>query len=110
MITSGGESDAVAHLKSNQPEHRRSDYLRGLKENVIIGKLIPAGTGAARYQALEPHLPEADALPPGLGADWLASSSPPAPAAAAEASAKTRQTPPTPPNRSAPFPPQPTPS
>ena len=55
----------------------RSDYLRGLKENVIIGKLIPAGTGAARYQALEPHLPEADALPPGLGADWLASLQPP---------------------------------
>ena len=23
----------------------RSDYMRGLKENVIIGKLIPAGTG-----------------------------------------------------------------
>ena len=26
------------------------DYLNGLKENVIIGKLIPAGTGAKRYQ------------------------------------------------------------
>ena len=25
----------------------RSDFLRGLKENVIIGKLIPAGTGGA---------------------------------------------------------------
>ena len=25
------------------------DYLRGLKENVIIGKLIPAGTGAKQY-------------------------------------------------------------
>jgi hypothetical protein len=24
----------------------KSDYMRGLKENVIIGKLIPAGTGA----------------------------------------------------------------
>jgi len=23
----------------------RSDYLRGLKENVIVGRLIPAGTG-----------------------------------------------------------------
>ncbi len=51
----------------------RSDYLRGLKENVIIGKLIPAGTGAARYQAIEPHLPEASMLPTNLGADWLAS-------------------------------------
>jgi len=27
----------------------RRDYLRGLKENVIIGHLIPAGTGAATY-------------------------------------------------------------
>ena len=26
------------------------DYLRGLKENVIMGRLIPAGTGMARYQ------------------------------------------------------------
>ena len=25
----------------------------GLKENVIIGKLIPAGTGMKRYKALE---------------------------------------------------------
>ncbi|HJQ06052.1 MAG TPA: DNA-directed RNA polymerase subunit beta', partial [Nocardioides sp.] len=28
----------------------RSDSLRGLKENVIIGKLIPAGTGLERYR------------------------------------------------------------
>ena len=28
----------------------RSDSLLGLKENVIIGKLIPAGTGLARYR------------------------------------------------------------
>jgi DNA-directed RNA polymerase subunit beta' len=37
----------------------RSDFMRGLKENVIIGKLIPAGTGAAQYQALQPSLPGA---------------------------------------------------
>jgi DNA-directed RNA polymerase subunit beta' len=29
------------------------DYLRGLKENVIIGKLIPAGTGMLRYRNIE---------------------------------------------------------
>ena len=29
--------------------HAKSDPLLGLKENVIIGKLIPAGTGLARY-------------------------------------------------------------
>jgi DNA-directed RNA polymerase subunit beta' len=30
--------------------HGRSDPLLGLKENVIIGKLIPAGTGLQRYR------------------------------------------------------------
>ena len=37
----------------------KSDYMRGLKENVIIGKLIPAGTGSDTYQAIEPMLPGA---------------------------------------------------
>jgi DNA-directed RNA polymerase subunit beta' len=37
----------------------RSDFMRGLKENVIIGKLIPAGTGAQQYQSLQPTLPGA---------------------------------------------------
>ena len=26
------------------------DYLRGLKENVIVGRLIPAGTGMPTYR------------------------------------------------------------
>ncbi|MCX5906428.1 MAG: DNA-directed RNA polymerase subunit beta', partial [Deltaproteobacteria bacterium] len=30
----------------------RTDYLRGLKENVILGRLIPAGTGMPRYRNL----------------------------------------------------------
>jgi DNA-directed RNA polymerase subunit beta' len=30
----------------------RTDYLRGLKENVIMGRLIPAGTGLPRYRQL----------------------------------------------------------
>ena len=30
--------------------HGKSDKLRGLKENIIIGKLIPAGTGLERYR------------------------------------------------------------
>ncbi len=29
------------------------DYLRGLKENVIMGRLIPAGTGLSRYRVLD---------------------------------------------------------
>jgi len=36
-----------------------SDYLTGLKENVIIGTLIPAGTGSETYQSIQPILPEA---------------------------------------------------
>jgi len=31
----------------------RVDYLRGLKENVIMGRLIPAGTGLKKYKRLE---------------------------------------------------------
>ena len=33
--------------------HGRIDHLNGLKENVIIGKLIPAGTGAKQYRKAE---------------------------------------------------------
>ena len=36
----------------------KSDWLRGLKENVIIGRLIPAGTGFNAYE--EPTTPEID--------------------------------------------------
>ena len=31
------------------------DYLRGLKENVIMGRLIPAGTGLPQYQGGSVH-------------------------------------------------------
>jgi DNA-directed RNA polymerase subunit beta' len=36
----------------------KSDPLVGLKENVIIGKLIPAGTGMNRYRDIEIEAPE----------------------------------------------------
>ncbi|NNF65079.1 MAG: DNA-directed RNA polymerase subunit beta' [Acidimicrobiia bacterium] len=69
----------------------KSDFMRGLKENVIIGKLIPAGTGTDDYQVVQPHLPDAtvvsalglfgDVVPsesdesalPANPAEWLAS-------------------------------------
>ena len=35
------------------------DYLRGLKENIIIGKLIPAGTGFKTYRHLDIQAPTA---------------------------------------------------
>jgi len=49
----------------------KSDELRGLKENVIMGHLIPAGTGSAFYKGVkikvdepEEELPEGIAAPP----------------------------------------------
>ena len=38
---------------------RSNDSLSGLKENVIIGTLIPAGTGSEAYQSYKPSLPDA---------------------------------------------------
>ena len=38
---------------------RSSDSLSGLKENVIIGTLIPAGTGSNAYQSVTASLPDA---------------------------------------------------
>ena len=34
----------------------KSDRMRGLKENVIIGNLVPAGTGAVQYRDHRPHV------------------------------------------------------
>jgi len=39
----------------------KSDSLVGLKENVILGKLIPAGTGLSRYNRVTVE-PTAEAL------------------------------------------------
>ena len=38
---------------------KSTDALTGLKENVINGTLIPAGTGSDAYQKLSPSLPDA---------------------------------------------------
>ncbi|MBI3060345.1 MAG: DNA-directed RNA polymerase subunit beta', partial [Deltaproteobacteria bacterium] len=38
--------------------HGKVDLLRGLKENVIMGRLIPAGTGLARYSKVELEMDE----------------------------------------------------
>jgi DNA-directed RNA polymerase subunit beta' len=42
------------------------DHLRGLKENVIMGRLIPAGTGLDQYRELDMQIvgEEEEALPP----------------------------------------------
>jgi len=38
----------------------KKDHLAGLKENVIIGHLIPAGTGSPHYQKSQPVLKVAE--------------------------------------------------
>jgi DNA-directed RNA polymerase subunit beta' len=60
----------------------RSDNLVGLKENIIIGKLIPAGTGMERYQEILPYAPDYEPMEyfssddpgvdPANAAQWLA--------------------------------------
>ncbi|MBV9041829.1 MAG: DNA-directed RNA polymerase subunit beta', partial [Acidimicrobiia bacterium] len=40
----------------------KSDQLLGLKENIIIGKLIPAGTGMTRYRDLDLEAPDYEPL------------------------------------------------
>jgi DNA-directed RNA polymerase subunit beta' len=40
----------------------KRDQLLGLKENIIIGKLIPAGTGMGRYRELEVQAPDYEPL------------------------------------------------
>ncbi|MCX6834452.1 MAG: hypothetical protein NTW07_04855, partial [candidate division Zixibacteria bacterium] len=41
----------------------KTDKLLGLKENVIIGHLIPAGTGIERYRSVRPIYDEEEAAP-----------------------------------------------
>nr|WP_217625548.1 DNA-directed RNA polymerase subunit beta' [Bifidobacterium callimiconis] len=49
--------------------NQKVDDLKGLKENVIIGKLIPAGTGLARYRnaRVEPDKAIRDTIYPSFG-------------------------------------------
>jgi DNA-directed RNA polymerase subunit beta' len=73
----------------------RSDSLYGLKENVIIGKLIPAGTGMPEYREIETEAPDYEPLPFYSSdtdteldlAEWLRDTAAPAPAPEAEAPA-----------------------
>jgi DNA-directed RNA polymerase subunit beta' len=66
----------------------RSDSLYGLKENVIIGKLIPAGTGMLEYREIATEAPDYEPLPFYSSdvdedidlAEWLRDTSSPAPA------------------------------
>ena len=75
----------------------RIDHLRGLKENIVMGRLIPAGTGMSCYRDLKvvfPHEKEEPAVVlPGAGAADMSAASPtaetpsPKPAAAPSSAA-----------------------
>jgi DNA-directed RNA polymerase subunit beta' len=60
----------------------KTDDLRGLKENVIVGRLIPAGTGLGNYTRVEVLSPAGEAVKP---LDAVLSLEPPAVPAAEEA-------------------------
>ena len=53
---------------------QKVDDLKGLKENVIIGKLIPAGTGLARYRNAVSSLTRPFATPSTRTSVWVATS------------------------------------
>ena len=46
----------TARVLTDAAIKNRVDSLVGLKENVIIGKLIPAGTGAKEYKSMSPTI------------------------------------------------------
>jgi DNA-directed RNA polymerase subunit beta' len=60
----------------------KTDDLRGLKENVIVGRLIPAGTGLSNYTRVEVLTPAGEAMKP---LDAVLSLEPPPPPLSEEA-------------------------
>ena len=50
---SGASFQRTTHVLTNASIKGKIDYLLGLKENVIIGNIIPAGTGLAQYRNIK---------------------------------------------------------
>ncbi len=50
---SGASFQRTTHVLTNASIKGKIDYLYGLKENVIIGNMIPAGTGLSKYREVE---------------------------------------------------------
>ena len=66
FISAASFQETTRVLTDAAIEHK-TDELQGLKENVIMGHLIPAGTGLAKYQRLRvtkktPPIPEEEAV------------------------------------------------
>ncbi len=61
---SAASFERTTHVLTEAAVRGKMDDLVGLKENVIIGRLIPAGTGFKPYDRLEPYpLPEGEPVP-----------------------------------------------
>ena len=58
---SGASFQETTKVLTEAAVSSKIDYLRGLKENVIMGRLIPAGTGLPHYQFLNVQVDEASA-------------------------------------------------
>jgi DNA-directed RNA polymerase subunit beta' len=56
----------------------KTDYLRGLKENVIMGRLIPAGTGLERYKGIGIKVEAPEGLETGAEEEEITTAPPPA--------------------------------
>jgi DNA-directed RNA polymerase subunit beta' len=60
---SGASFQETTRVLTEAAINGRTDELRGLKENVIVGRLIPAGTGWAEYrETFVPRPTEEDAV------------------------------------------------
>ena len=53
----------TARILTEAAVEGKSDPLKGLKENIIIGKLIPAGTGIKKYREIMPKVLSKDFNP-----------------------------------------------
>jgi DNA-directed RNA polymerase subunit beta' len=58
---SGASFQETTKVLTEAAVSSKVDYLRGLKENVIMGRLIPAGTGLPNYQYLNVQVEESGA-------------------------------------------------
>jgi DNA-directed RNA polymerase subunit beta' len=69
---SGASFQETTRVLTEAAINGRVDDLRGLKENVIVGRLIPAGTGFSHYRETFVPAPEEKAIESGVDDDGLA--------------------------------------
>jgi DNA-directed RNA polymerase subunit beta' len=58
---SGASFQETTKVLTEAAVSSKVDYLRGLKENVTMGRLVPAGTGLPNYQYLNVQVEDAGA-------------------------------------------------